>query len=130
MATIQQRLEAKGLIKRTAKFTIPVVNGAAAGTFPIPKGAVVTDVYRDTPTTLPGTPTNTNLSLGSAAAGAQYVAAVDVKAQGFAPLTVLYALRKAAAATKATVHYTVASTGGTAADQDGSIDLYVEYVIL
>ena len=130
MATIQQKLESKGLLARTLRVPITVTNGAAAGTFRLPKGAVVRTVERDTPVTIPGSPTNVNLSLGSAAAGTQYVAAVDLKAQGFSELTVVYALRNAAASTNATVHFTVASSGGTAADQDGTIVLYVEYVIV
>lgn len=130
MATIQQSIEALGLIKRIARVPITVTNGAAAGTFVLPRGAIVTEAYRDTPTTIPGTPTNSNLRIGSAADGAQYVANVDVKAQGFSELTVVYAWRNAAAEAAATVHYTVASTGGTAADQDGSIVLFVEYALL
>lgn len=129
MATIQQKIEVNGLIQRTSKVTIPVVNGAAAGTFVLPKGAVPLNVYRDTPTTIPGTPDATNLRLGSGANGQQYVADVDLKAQGFSALTLVYAFRNAAASAPITVHYTVASSGGTAADQDGSIILYVEYVI-
>lgn len=130
MATIQQKIEADGLIKRIMRVPVTITNGAAAGTFKVPHGAVVTEIYRETPTTIPGTPTNTNLRLGSSSNGQQYVADVDVKAQGFAALTTLYAARNAAAAKGATFHYTVASSGGTAADQDGQVVLYVEYVIL
>lgn len=129
MATIKQKIEAAGSLKRIARVTVAVVNGASAGTFVLPAGAVVTEVYRDTPVAIPGTPTNTNLRLGSAANGQQYVADADLKAQGFSELTVVYAMRNAAASAPATVHYTVASSGGTAADQDGSIVLYVEYML-
>lgn len=129
MATVQQKIEAKGLIKRAIRVPVTVTNGASAGTFVVPRGAIVTEIYRDTPTTIPGTPTNSNLRIGSAANGQQYVADVDVKAQGFTSLTVVYAARNAAQAADATFHYTIASTGGTAADQDGSISLVVEYVI-
>lgn len=129
MATIKQKIEASGSLKRIMAVTVTVTNGASAGTFTLPRGAVVSEVYRDTPTTIPGTPTTTNLRLGSAANGQQYVADADLKAQGFSELTVVYALRNAASAAPATVHYTVASSGGTAADQDGSIVLYVEYML-
>lgn len=129
MATVQQKIEAAGLIRRTKKVTVSVVNGAAAGTFSLPRGAVVSGVDADTPTAIPGTPTNTNLRLGSAANGQQYVADVDLKAQGYSALTVVYAMRNAAQNADATVHYTVASSGGTTADQDGSIVLYVHYLI-
>lgn len=129
MATIKQKIEASGSLKRVARVPVTVVNGAAAGSFVLPAGAIVTEAYRDTPVTIPGTPTTLNLRLGSAAAGQQYVADVDVKAQGFAALTVVYAMRNAAAAAPATVHYTLTGSGGTAADQDGSIVLYVEYML-
>ena len=129
MANVLQKLEARGLLQRSLRVAVPVVNGAAAGTFTLPKGAVVQGVDRDTPTAIPGTPTNTNLRLGSAANGEQYVADADLKAQGYSALTVVYAMRNAAASDDVTVHYTVASSGGTAADQDGSIILYVNYLI-
>lgn len=103
--------------------------GAAADTFTIPRGAVVSGIDRDTPVAIPGTPTNTNLRLGSAANGEQYVADADLKAQGYSALTCLYALRNAAASADATVHVTVASSGGTAGSQDGSIILYIDYYL-
>lgn len=129
MANVLQKLEARGLLQRSLRVPITVTNGAAAGTFDLPKGAVVQGVDRDTPTTIPGTPTTTNLRLGSAANGQEYVADVDLKDQGYSSLTVVYAMRNAAASDDVTVHYTVASAGGTAADQDGSIVLYVHYLI-
>jgi hypothetical protein len=130
MATILQTIEADGLLRRTLLVPVNVVNGAAAGTFTLPAGAIVQGVQRDTPVTIPGSPTNTNLRLGSAANGQQYVADVDLKAQGFSALTVVYAMRNAAQTAAATVHFTVASSGGTAADQDGVITLHIEYVLV
>lgn len=130
MANVLQKLEANGLIQRIVKVVVPIVNGASAGTFDVPRGAVIHEIYRDTQTAIPGSPTNTNLRLGSAANGQQYVADVDVKAQGYSSLTVVYAARNAAAAAPATVHYTVASSGGTTADQDGEVILNVGYFIL
>lgn len=109
----------------TETFTVTIVDGAAAGTFSLPAGVKVLNYHFETPTTIPGTPTNTNLKLGSAADGAQYVANTDVKAQGWIAATVVYAGRNPAT----TVHYTVASSGGTAADQDGTVYVHVEYVI-
>jgi hypothetical protein len=130
MATIQQKIEADGRINRTVKITVEVVNGASAGTFVLPAGAVILNTQRDTPVEIPGTPTNTNLRLGSSANGQQYVADVDLKGQGFSGLTMVYAFRNAAASTDTTVHYTVASSGGTAASQDGFIYLYIDYVLI
>lgn len=130
MATVQQKIEGRNSrvlrILETADLTI--TDGAGSGTFAIPKGFVVTNVWCETATAIPGTPTNTNLRLGSAANGQQYVADVDVKGQGFLALTVIYAMRNAAAAADATVHWTVASSGGTAGSQDGSVKLYIEGV--
>jgi hypothetical protein len=107
------------------KVVVDVVNGAAAGTFTMPAGAFVDHYYIETPTAIPGTPTNTNIRLGSAANGEQYVADVDAKAQGVIVATTLYPGRNPAE----TVHYTVASSGGTTASQDGTINLLVVYAV-
>lgn len=104
---------------------ITIVDGAAAGTFSMPTGAVVSSYQIDTPVTIPGTPTNTNLRLGSGGNGQQYVADVDVKTQGVITATIVYAGRTPAT----TVHYTVASSGGTAASQDGTVNLRVHYTV-
>ena len=128
MANVRQKLESTGLLRQTIRVPITVVNGAAAGTFELPFGAIVEGIDRDTPVAIPGTPTNTNLRLGSAANGQQYVADVDLKAQGYSALTVVYAMRRAALSAPATVHFTVASSGGTAASQDGEIVLHVNII--
>jgi len=107
------------------KVVVTVVDGAAAGTFTMPAGAFVDHYYIETPTAIPGTPTNTNIRLGSAANGQQYVADVDVKAQGVVNATIVYAGRNPAE----TVHYTVASSGGTANLQDGTLNLFIVYAV-
>jgi len=107
------------------KVVATIVDGASAGTFTMPTGAVVEHFYLETPTAIPGTPTNTNFRLGSSANGQQYIADVDVKAQGWINATVVYAGRNPAN----TVHYTVASSGGTAGSQDGAVNLFVAYSI-
>ena len=107
------------------KTTVTIVDGAAAGTFELPAGAFIDHYYIETPTTIPGTPTNTNLRLGSAANGQQYVADVDIKTQGVINATIVYAGRNPAT----TVHYTVASSGGTAASQDGTAIIYTVYSV-
>ena len=104
--------------------TVTIENGAAAGTFTLPPGTFIQHLWAETPVAIPGTPTNVNLRLGSAANGQQYVADVDVKAQGLINTTVLYAGRNPAT----TVHFTVASSGGTAASQDGVVTLRISYV--
>jgi len=128
MANVRQKLEAIGFLRQTIRVPITVVNGAAAGTFELPLGAIVEGIDRDTPVTIPGSPTNVNVRLGSAANGQQYVADVDLKAQGYSALTVVYAMRRAAASAPVTVHFTVASSGGTTADQDGDIVLHVNII--
>lgn len=104
--------------------TVTIVDGAAAGTFTLPTGTFIQHLWAETPVAIPGTPTNVNLRLGSAANGQQYVADVDVKGQGLINTTLLYAARNPAT----TVHFTVASSGGTAASQDGVVTLRVSYV--
>jgi hypothetical protein len=105
--------------------TIPVtlVAGAAAGTFTLPANAYVRDIQLDTPVTIPGTPTTTNFRLGSAVAGQQFIADVDVKAQGVINATLLYAARNGVQ----TFFFTVASTGGTAVQQVGTINVRVAF---
>lgn len=109
----------------TKQVTVTVVDGAASGTFSMPEGSTISSIGIETPTTIPGTPTNTNVRIGSSANGQQYVADVDAKAQGWIASTLLYAARNPAA----TVYYTVASSGGTAASQDGIIHLHVNYFV-
>lgn len=109
----------------TETFTVTITDGAAAGTFTLPADVKVLNYHLETPTAVPGTPTNTNLRLGSGANGQQYVADVDVKSAGWIVATVVTAGRNPAT----TVHYTVASSGGTAASQDSTVLIHVEYVI-
>lgn len=103
--------------------TITVTDGAAAGTFTLPSGAYASRIQVETVSDIPGTPTNVNIKLGSSAGGSQYVADTDVKTQGVVDLTLLYAARNPAT----TVHYTVTQSGGTPADQDGTLKLRVFY---
>jgi hypothetical protein len=99
------------------------VAGAAPGTFTLPANAYVRDIQLDTPVTIPGTPTTTNFRLGSAVAGQQFIADVDVKAQGVINATLLYAARNGVQ----TFFFTVASTGGTAVQQVGTINVRVAF---
>lgn len=133
MATVAQKI-GRSLADEASRETgvvvvkdvpITVTDGASAGTFSLPAGAFVLAYLIETPTAIPGTPTNTNIRLGSSANGQQYVADVDVKAQGVVNATIVYAGRNPAT----TVHYTVASSGGTAASQDGSLILRVQYKV-
>lgn len=105
---------------------VPVVDGAAALTYDLPPGVFTQHTYLDTPTAIPGTPTNVNVRIGSAANGQQYVADVDAKAAGVIPATLTAAARRPTGATVATHHVTVASSGGTAGLQDG--DIFIRHV--
>lgn len=107
------------------KVTVTITDGAGSGTYTVPTGAYVSSIQIETPTTIPGTPTNTNLRIGSSANGQQYVADVDVKTQGVITSTLLYAGRNPSG----TIYYTVASSGGTAASQDGVVYLRVHYTV-
>lgn len=122
-------LAAAGSTIRGAQFVanllVPVtlVNGAASGSFTLPAGSVVSQTYLETPVTIPGTPTNINLRLGSAVSGQQYVADVDVKTQGWISPTLLYPYRN-----PTTIFYTITPTGGTAASQVGVINIRVGFI--
>lgn len=130
MATERQFITGGDMVVVTKRFPMPITNGAFASSFVLPVGAVVRNVHAHVPTAVPGTPTTSNLRLGSAADGAQYVANTDIKAQGFTALTLTAAARVAQDTNAATWHVTVASSGGTAADQDTTDTvLYVEYLL-
>lgn len=107
------------------RVTVTITDGAAAGTFTTRAGVPVLMVVAETPVAIPGTPTNTNLRLGSSANGQQFVADTDVKAAGGINLTMTATARLTASA--GTWHYTVASSGGTAASQDGTVYLWILY---
>lgn len=104
---------------------VTLVAGAGTATYTLPTGAYCTSVQLDTPVTIPGSPTNTNLRIGTAANGQQIVADADVKTQGVITATLLYAGRNPTG-----VNYvTVASSGGTAASQVGTINVRVHYTV-
>lgn len=103
--------------------SLTLVNGAASAQIVMPPNTFVQHVWFDTPVAIPGTPTNTNIRLGSTANGQQYVSDVDVKAQGLIGATVLYAMRN----NPGTIFATIASSGGTAAAQVGTITVRISY---
>lgn len=103
--------------------TVSIVNGVASGSFSMPSNASLALLYFDTLVTIPGTPTALNLRLGSAANGQQYVADVDVKAQGYIEPAILYAARN----NPGTVFFAVSTVGGTPALQVGTVVIRVNY---
>jgi hypothetical protein len=112
-------------ITRQKVVPINVVEGAASGTYFMPANSFVDHYYIETTLNIPGTPTNTNLRLGSTANGQQYVADVDVKAFGVINATMTTGGRR-----PRETFYTVASSGGTAALQNGLVNLIVVYALL
>ena len=120
---IQSAYTAAGAGDRTnvlADYTKLVAMTMTAGTtvsasFQIPAGAILRSFISDVATAFSGSPTNINLSIGSAAAGAQMVAATDVKAQGHTTLTTVSTFDNIGYASSATqtVYLTLAAVGGT-----------------
>ena len=128
MATQNQKVLSKhgaDEIVFSRKVVIAITDGAGAGSFVLPSGGYVWDMQVETPVAIPGSPTTVNLRLGSGENGQQYLGDTDVKAQGVLSPAVLYALRNASGQ----VYYTVASSGGTAAAQDGAVVLRLRYTI-
>ena len=110
-------------VMRLMTVPLTLVAGAAAVSFQMPLNVFVTGVLLETPTAIPGTPTTTNLRIGNAANGQQFVADVDVDGAGVLTATVLQAARRASG----TWFVTVASSGGTAAAQVGTVNVLVSY---
>ena len=112
-------------ITRQKVVPINIVEGAAAGSYFMPANSFVDHYYIETTLNIPGTPTNTNLRLGSSANGQQYVADVDIKSFGVINATITTAGRR-----PRETFYTVASSGGTAALQNGLVNLIVVYAMV
>lgn len=104
--------------KVTKKVTFTVSgNTTLSATVDMPAGSIFRDLQLETPAAVAGTPTTCNFSAGTAAAGAQIVAAVDAKAQGHIACTIVTAFDKVgnASAAKVTVYLQLVTAGGTAA---------------
>lgn len=117
------------MVKR--RVVIPGVK--AAGFFALPAGAAVTRIYAENKST-----TASNLTVGNAAAGAQYLAsiAVPIAAGGVPgvlyPQAALVAARPANPGVDTAVHYTLSAypvTNPTApsAKQKGAISIVIEF---
>lgn len=101
-------------------------NTTVSGTLLIPDGSWIDAVTLETPTAISGTPTTCNVSIGTAAAGAQIVAAVDAKAQGHIATTIVAGLDKIAGFVGLnTVYAQVVTAGGTSSA--GNIYVRVSY---
>jgi hypothetical protein len=130
MATLAQKNEAKRLGVTRATQVVPITMAAGAqtdATFSIPEGSKFVRFQWATGAAFSGSPTNINLTVGSAVAGAQYVAAVDVKAQTAPTAAALVASGAAdlISAPNQTWHATLTAVGGT--NPAGTCNLLVEY---
>jgi hypothetical protein len=93
MATQNQKVLSKHGADENAfckKIVIAINDGTAGGSFTLPDGGYVWDLQVETPAAIPGAPGAVNLRLGTVAAGQQYLADTDVKAQGVLSPAVLY----------------------------------------
>lgn len=117
-----------GYNKVDRRVVIPGIK--AATVFDIPAGAVVSRIYAQNRST-----TASNLTVGNAAAGAQYLASVAVPvadSTGYGVLSPKPALAVAVSKVDSNVHITLSAypvTNPTAntAKQKGAIDVVVEY---
>ncbi len=111
------------IAKRVA---VAIASGAADVNFTLPAGARILEAYADTTTAVAGTPTTSNLRIGTTANGQEVVADVDVKAAGGINLTVTTAGRSRFSASQS-FNVRVASSGGTPGA--GQVFLEVLYTV-
>lgn len=125
MATTAQKAAKRGAVRVTKTFDLPVT--ATANTdfiFELPAGAIDVE-FKTLTTTQYGAATDAQISIGSAAGGAQYVAAVSIKTVG----RIAHTLVNAAAADyvnwPGTFYVRVAQTGTASAT--GAAKLVANY---
>lgn len=95
----------------------------ATGSIQMPAGCVLSSIRADTATAFSGTPTAINLRVGTAAAGQQVVADVDVKGQGRVLTTIVSTFDAITGAT--TYFFQLAASGGT--NPAGTVNVLVGY---
>jgi hypothetical protein len=131
MATVAQKGEGKrgGVARVTQVLSLTMTAGAQTDVpFTIPEGSKFVRFQWATSAAFSGSPTNINLTVGSAVAGAQYVAAVDVKAATVptaASLVTAGAADLISAPAGQTWHATLTAVGGT--NPAGTCTVLVEY---
>ncbi len=82
-----------------------------SGSITVPEGSWLAGIRVEVATAFSGSPTNINFRAGTAAAGQQVVADVDVKAQGHFSSTIVAAFDSTTGAT--TYYFQIAANGGT-----------------
>ena len=136
MATNQQlRARSAGVFNRfTAACPLPVTAGAANADFIVQVPAGARDLTFKTKTsTAYGAVTDAQISIGNAAAGAQYVAAVSIKAAGQVSHTLVAGAMSeldtvpGSPGQMANIYVRVAQTGGNSAT--GAATLFVDYSV-
>jgi hypothetical protein len=97
-----------------------------SATVVLPAGSDFRAIAGDTPVAITNAPTSCLFRAGTAAAGQQVVADVDMKAQGHFACTIVAALDKGgmAALANTTIYLAVTTIGASAA---GTIEIFVEY---
>lgn len=116
-----------GVLSAAKVVSVPVAtSGNTDVTVELPVGSRIILMQAITGTAVSGSPTNINLTVGSSAGGAQYVASVDVKAQGIFALTLVTGAAAFFASTTGNLFVRLATVGGTS--PAGSVSFVVEYV--
>lgn len=102
-------------------------DNTVTGSCPLPAGAWLKGVMIETPAAISGSPTSSNVQVGSTSGGSDIVAAVNAAAQGhIAPATILSTFDKVNRLANASAVYAqVTTSGGTSSA--GTINVLVEY---
>lgn len=125
MATVAQKAAERAAVRVTKTFDLPVT--ATANTdfiFELPTGAIDVD-FKTITTTAYGAATDATIAIGSAAGGAQYVAATTIKAVGRKVHTLVDAAAASYASWPGAFYARVAQTGTASAT--GAAKLIAEY---
>ena len=128
MAKSDSSVFKRGYNKVNRRVVIPAVK--AAGSFALPAGAFVSRVYAQNRST-----TASSLSVGNAAAGAQYLAAVAIPVADVNGAGILYpraAIALQPSKVNSEVHYTltaypIANPTAPVAKQKGAVDVVIEF---
>jgi hypothetical protein len=101
-------------------------DGTVTGSCAVPAGSWLKSVTIETPAAISGSPTSSNVQVGSTSGGSDIVAAVNAAAQGHIAATIATGFDKVnGLAGAAAIFAQVATTGGTS--PAGSINVLVDY---
>jgi hypothetical protein len=104
------------MVRVTKKVTFTIAaNATYSDSVDMPPGSTFVGIQGETPTAVAGTPTTCNFRAGTAAAGQQVVADVDLKGQGHVACTIVATFDKVgnAATAKQTIFLQLVCVGGT-----------------